>query len=426
MSIEKTIAFVTLGCKLNFAETSALARNFAEKGYLRVPASHRADVYVVNTCSVTAESDKKCRHTIRKLAQHNPEAQIIVTGCYANLKPDEIASLAPNVKVTSKAEATQSVELLLTKPALDLSAKISTPFFPAFSSGDRTRSFLKVQDGCDYHCAYCTVPLARGRSRNIAVNELVKTAELIAAQEIKEVVLTGVNIGDFGKTTGESFFDLLKVLVKVDGIERYRISSIEPNLLTDEMIDWIATSGKVLPHFHIPLQSGNNKILQQMRRRYTRELLAQRMEHIRSVMPRAFIGLDVIVGFPGETSEDFEDTYQFLAPLRPAFLHIFPYSQRPNTPAAVLPAQVPEPEKKQRAKRLDELCQTLHRQFYEQQVDIDEQALIESTRKNDLLFGYTRNYVKIEIPYDKNLIGKIVPVHTTGIAESGNMQCTVL
>ena len=422
-----TIAFVTLGCKLNFAETSSIARNFADDGYTRIAASQKADIYIVNTCSVTAESDKKCRQTIRKLASQNPEARIIVTGCYANLKPKEITSLSPNVEIYAKSAVFPAVSSSTTamsahRPPMPL----DKDFFSAFSSGDRTRSFLKVQDGCDYHCSYCTVPLARGHSRNISIADLQETVRIIAEQNIQEVVLTGVNIGDFGKTTGESFFELLKALVKIKGIERYRISSIEPNLLTDDMIDWIAGSAKVLPHFHIPLQSGNNKILKEMRRRYTRELLTGRVEHIKKVMPKAFVGLDVIVGFPGETDADFEDTYQFLESIQPAFLHVFPYSMRPNTPAVSFSGHLSPSEKKIRAKRLDGLCRQLHRQFYERMIGITEEVLVESTRKDGRMFGYTRNYIRVELPYDKSLAGKIVRVHTIGIAPSGNMFCKII
>ena len=422
-----TIAFVTLGCKLNFAETSSIARDFADSDYTRVAASQKADIYIVNTCSVTAESDKKCRQTIRKLASQNPEARIIVTGCYANLKPEEVASLSPNVEIYAKSTVFPAVSsstnaTSVYRPTVSLDKE----FFSAFSSGDRTRSFLKVQDGCDYHCSYCTVPLARGHSRNIPIADLLETARIIAEQNIQEVVLTGVNIGDFGKTTGESFFELLKALVKIKGIERYRISSIEPNLLTDDMIDWIAGSAKVLPHFHIPLQSGNNKILKEMRRRYTRELLAIRVEHIKKVMPKAFIGLDVIVGFPGETDADFEDTCLFLESIQPAFLHVFPYSMRPNTPAVSFSGHLSPSEKKIRAKRLDGLCRRLHQQFYERMIGITEEVLVESTHKGGHMFGYTRNYIKVELPYDKNLAGKIIRVHTIGIAPSGNMLCKVM
>jgi threonylcarbamoyladenosine tRNA methylthiotransferase MtaB len=410
----KKIAFITLGCKLNFSETSTIARQFPETEYQRVPTSHTADIYVINTCSVTNDAEKKCRQVIRRAAKQNPAARILVTGCYANLRHSELAKIP---EVTMVVEDKNHLNSEIFKPPTDNRPS----FFPAFSLGDRTRSFLKVQDGCDYHCAYCTVPLARGDSRNIAIGELVQTAKTIAEQGIKEVVITGVNIGDFGKSTDECFFDLLKALHEVDGIERYRISSIEPNLLTDEMIAWIAASDKILPHFHIPLQSGNNKILQLMRRRYTRELFAQRVEKIQTVMPHAFIGVDVIVGFPSETIEDFEVTCNFLERLSPAFLHIFPYSSRPGTPAAMFEGQVAETEKKHRVERLSALCHQLHTAFYERHIDYRDTVLFESTRKNGKMFGYTRNYLKVETPYQSELVGQIVPVRTIGLTESGTM-----
>jgi len=439
----KKIAFITLGCKLNFSETSTIARQFPNTEYQRVPASHLADVYVINTCTVTGEAEKKCRQIIRRVAKQNPKAEIIVTGCYANLRPAELADI-PGVSIVmedkgkiydefrvtpSQARGRLSYELDVEQQKSETNKQINKstnqhpiPFFPAFSSGDRTRSFLKVQDGCDYHCSYCTVPLARGNSRNIAIDTLVKTAESIAAQGIKEVVLTGVNIGDFGKSTGESFFELLKALHKVEGIERYRISSIEPNLLTDEMIIWIAASTKILPHFHIPLQSGNNKILGLMQRRYTRELFAQRLEKIQTLMPHAFMGVDVIVGFPSETIEDFELTYSFLESLSPAFLHIFPYSSRPETPAAAFDGHVAEEEKKRRVERLSTLCRKLHRSFYERHINYVDTVLFESTRKEGRMFGYTRNYLKVETPYQSDLVGQIVPVRTIGITDKGTMK----
>jgi threonylcarbamoyladenosine tRNA methylthiotransferase MtaB len=458
----KTIAFITFGCKLNFSETSTMARQFPDTEYQRVSASQIADIYVINTCAVTGEAEKKCRQAIRRAAKQNPNAQIIVTGCYANLQPDGFDLLrdahndAAMPKVTvieDKAEIT-NYELRITKPDMQYagtsiinnkSSIINHQFFSAFSSGDRTRSFLKVQDGCDYHCAYCTVPLARGNSRNIAIGELVKTAATIAKQDIKEIVITGVNIGDFGKSTGESFFELLKALHEVEGIERYRISSIEPNLLTDEMIDWIAASKKILPHFHIPLQSGNNRILGMMRRRYTRELFAQRVKKIKAAMPHAFIGVDIIVGFPGESIDDFEDTYVFLASLSPAYLHIFPYSLRAGTPAAAFNRQIPEVEKKRRVKRLSSLCRELHRQFYERHINYADTVLFESAIDysgglslqgsqsepkqpvpRNTMYGYTRNYLKVETPYQSALAGQIAPVLTTGLTERGTMTVELI
>ncbi len=426
----KKIAFITLGCKLNFSETSTIARQFPEPDYERVPASQAADVYIINTCAVTAEAEKKCRQIIRKTIRQNPAAQIIVTGCYANLRHSDIAQIpGVSIVVEDKSQIKQiengKLKIENEKNNNFQFSILNSPFFPAFSSGDRTRSFLKVQDGCDYHCAYCTVPLARGESRNQPIKELQKAAAAIAAQGIKEIVLTGVNIGDFGKSTDESFFELLQALHEVEGIERYRISSIEPNLLTGEMIRWIATSDKILPHFHIPLQSGSNKILGLMRRRYTRELFAQKLAAIKSMMPHAFIGVDVIVGFPGESPSDFEDTRLFLESLAPAFLHVFPYSVRPGTPAAAFDLQVPETEKNRRVNVLSALSRQLHRCFYEQHINYSDSVLFESTRKNGMMFGYTRNYLKVEMPYTARLVGQIAPVRITGMAESGNLRADI-
>ena len=413
------MAFYTLGCKLNFSETSTLARRFVEAGFERVPPAQEADIYVINTCSVTEQADKKCRQAIRQLMQRNPAALIVVTGCYAQLKPEEVAAIDGVDLVLGadrKGNLFEYVNNLRTKGkaqvfSCDVHAVDS--FFPAFSSGDRTRSFLKVQDGCDYRCAYCTVPLARGKSRNLPIAGIVKEAETIAALGIREVVLTGVNIGDFGKTTGETFFALLQALEKVNGIGRFRISSIEPNLLTDDMIEWIARSEKMTPHFHIPLQSGSNKVLQLMRRRYRREVFAGRVQKIRAIMPHAFIGVDVIAGFPGETADDFRDTYSFLEQLQPAFLHIFPYSERPGTPAAAMPGSVPKHERAARVQALQMLCTTLHRAFYEKNIGMETRVLWESACKNGMMQGFTDNYLKIETPYCRELIGHLLPVKVT-------------
>ena len=425
----RTVAFCTLGCKLNFSETSTLLRSFVEAGFEKVSATQKADIYVVNTCSVTEQADKKCRQTIRKLIQKNPDAIVVVTGCYAQLKPDAVAQIEGVDLVLgadAKGNLLEYVNRLSVKgnkgTIVSCDIQAINSFFPAFSSGDRTRSFLKVQDGCDYHCAYCTVPLARGKSRNIAIAEIVKEAEIIAATGMQEVVLTGVNIGDFGKTTGESFFDLLKELEKIQGIKRYRISSIEPNLLTNEMIAWIAKSEKMMPHFHIPLQSGSNKILGLMRRRYQREIFAERMKNIKLLMPHAFVGIDVIVGFPSETNDDFNETFEFLENLQPAYLHIFPYSERAGTPAATMPDSVPKPERAERVKRLEILCAKLQHDFYEKNIGSFSNVLWESTQKGGMMYGFTENYLKVEMPYNKESIGKITPIKIIGIAENGNAK----
>lgn len=417
----KTVSFHTLGCKLNYSESSALARQFAANGYIVVSQNKPADIYVINTCTVTEHSDKKSRNIIRKLHRKSPGAIIAVIGCYAQLKGEEIARIE-GVDVILGAQKKglllQEVQKIESernfgnaKMILDVEdiEKVSS-VYSAFSSGERTRSFLKVQDGCDYKCSYCTIPKARGKSRNLSIAELVEQAHQIASLGIKEIVLTGVNIGDFGRTTGESFLELLKQLNEVEGIERYRISSIEPNLLTREIVEWIASGTKFLPHFHIPLQSGCDEILRRMRRRYNTAMFAQKIELVREYMGNPFFGIDVITGFPGETEELFMETYNFLERVRPAFIHIFPYSRRKDTPAAEMPDQVDEQIKQERVHRLEALCDKLHKEYYESFKGATEEVLFESTQKNGKMFGYTRNYILVERPYDKELIGKISTV----------------
>lgn len=433
MAEKKKIAFVTLGCKLNYAETSTYERGFAEAGLEIVPWEEEADLYLVNTCTVTEHSDKKCRNIIRKLHRVSPGAGIIVTGCYAELKKAEIEKIEGVEFVFGAQQKKEVVPTVLqhisggssrakeqvhvdecsvrhTK-ACDTGAQ---SFLPAYSSGERTRSFLKVQDGCDYFCSYCTVPFARGRSRNSPIAELVAQAHEIAAGGIREIVLTGVNTGDFGKTTGEKFLDLLKALEDVEDIERYRISSIEPNLLTEEIVDWIASGTKFLPHFHIPLQSGSDTVLKAMGRRYDTDTFARKISYIRNAMehpgsPKVFFGIDVIVGFPGETDELFGETYRFLKEtVRPAFIHIFPYSRRSGTRAATMKGQVQESVKTLRVKALEELCAELHSGFVESNRGVREKVLFESSDKNGMMYGYTGNYIRVERPYDSTLAGKIV------------------
>lgn len=417
----KTVSFHTLGCKLNYSESSALARQFAANGYTVVSQNKPADIYVINTCTVTEHSDKKSRNIIRKLHRKSPGAIIAVIGCYAQLKGDEIAKIE-GVDVILGAQKKglllQEVQKIESernfgnaKMILDVEdiEKVSS-VYSAFSSGERTRSFLKVQDGCDYKCSYCTIPKARGKSRNLSIAELVEQAHQIASLGIKEIVLTGVNIGDFGRTTGESFLELLKQLNEVEGIERYRISSIEPNLLTREIVEWIASGTKFLPHFHIPLQSGCDEILRRMRRRYNTAMFAEKIELVREYMGNPFFGIDVITGFPGETEELFMETYNFLERVRPAFIHIFPYSRRKDTPAAEMPDQVDEQIKQERVHRLEALCDKLHKEYYESFKGATDEVLFESTQKNGKMFGYTRNYILVERPYDKELIGKISTV----------------
>ena len=411
------ISFITLGCKLNYAETSTYERELLREGFEAVPWSKGADVFLVNTCTVTEHSDKKSRNIIRKLHRQNPEALIFVTGCYAQLKKAEIEAIEGVTAVFGATEKSLIVPTILSKVrGEECCGKGLGTFFPAYSSGERTRSFLKVQDGCDYKCHYCTVPYARGESRNIPIAEIIPQAEAIAAEGIKEIVLTGVNTGDFGRSTGETFFELIQQLDKVKGIERYRISSIEPNLLTEEMIDWITSGTKFLPHYHIPLQSGCDTILREMGRRYDTAAFARKIQYIRERSevpggPKVFFGIDVIVGFPGETDELFMETYNFLKDVvKPAFIHIFPYSRRAGTPAAVRKDQVQDCVKTKRVQMLEALCEELYKEFVETNKGVSEHVLFESTDKKGMMEGYTGNYIRVSRPYDPEQIGKIVPV----------------
>lgn len=399
-----------------------------------VPPSEKADICLVNTCSVTEHSDKKCRNIIRKMHRICPDADIVVTGCSAQLRRGGIEKIE-GVKfvfgamekgsvvrtVTEYVRNGRQTEFRPVSPAVTGATPHredgnDSTVFPAYSSGERTRSFLKVQDGCDYKCAYCTVPYARGASRNIPIAEIISQANEIAATGIREIVLTGVNTGDFGKTTGESFLDLLKRLNEVDGIERYRISSIEPNLLTEEIVDWIASGTKFLPHFHIPLQSGSDTVLKAMGRRYDTSAFSRKISHIRERMekdgkPRVFFGIDVIAGFPGETEELFRETYGFLEhEIRPAFIHIFPYSKRPGTPAAAMKGQVQDRVKTERVARLEDLCRRLHAEFIASNRGTAGKVLFESSDKNGMMYGYTENYIRIERPYDPDMVGRIIDI----------------
>ena len=406
------IAFKTLGCKLNYAETSTYERGFKALGYEIVGWSAAADIYVLNSCAVTEMAEAKSRNLIRRAHRTAPEAAIVVTGCYAELRRDEVLAIEGVSRVFGAAEKSRLVE-----ETSGLSPReIAESTLPAYSSGERTRSFLKVQDGCDNFCAYCTVPFARGRSRNIPVCELVRQAREIAAKGIKEIVLTGVNTGDFGRTTGESFLNLLKALNEVEGIERYRISSIEPNLITEEIIDWIASGTKFQPHFHIPLQSGSDTLLKKVGRRYDTSLFASRTDYIRSRMegpgkPPVFFGIDVIVGLPGETEELFEETVSFLRDrIKPAFIHVFPYSRRPGTRAADWPGQLTAKVKAERVSVLESLSEELHARFVEACRGVREKVLWESADKDGLMYGYTGNYIRLSRPYDKALSGQITDV----------------
>jgi len=396
---KKKVAFHTLGCKLNFAESSTISRSFPGDRFERVPANSKADIYVINTCSVTDAADRKCRQAIKKFISLSPEALIAVVGCYAQLKPQEISAI-PGVDLVlgtnEKFDIAEYLNNFKKKSAPEIHScdlNSSNAFHQSFSLGDRTRSFLKVQDGCDYSCSYCTIPKARGISRNPEISSIVSEAEKIAESGIKEIVLTGVNIGDFGRSTGNSFHELLQKLIKVDGIERYRISSIEPNLLTDEIIEMAARKRKILPHFHIPLQSGSNKILGLMRRRYNRELFADRINVIRKKIPDAGIGADVIVGFPGETATDFEDTYKFLKDLTLTYLHVFTFSERPGTPAEKMPDKVIHEEKDARSKRLISMSDDKSLDFYRQNIGTETQVLFERSRSEGSITGFTSNYI---------------------------------
>ena len=423
----RRVNFHTLGCKLNFSESSTIARQFEQGGFVRVAPTEEADICIINSCSVTEHADKKCRNIIRKLHRRNPSAIIAVTGCYAQLKPYEIAEIE-GVDIVlgnnNKGETYKRVvELVERGRAQVYSCETDdiVNFFSAFSSGDRTRAFLKVQDGCDYCCAYCTIHNARGASRNIPIEEVVRQAKEIVAGGQKEIVITGVNTGDFGKTTGESFADLLRALDAVEGVERYRISSIEPNLITDEVIDICAQSSKFQHHFHIPIQCGSNKILALMRRRYTVEKFADRIEAIRRVMPDAFIGIDVITGFPGETDADFADSRNFLERISPAFLHIFPFSERPGTPAVDLPNKVQSSVSTARVKELERLSDRLHYDFCSRAVGTTADVLFESTERGGMMTGFTGNYIKVKVPYDRRFINKIVPTKLLSIEPSGDI-----
>ena len=425
----RNIAFVTLGCKLNYAETATYQRGFAAAGYEAVPWSKGADAFVINTCSVTGTSDSKSRAVIRKLHRISPEAPIFVTGCYAELRREEVQGIEGVSIVFGSKEKSRLVADSIAylegramtrsdyerKGLAEEYREISKDTLPAYSIGGRTRSFLKVQDGCNNFCAYCTVPYARGESRNIPICEIVKQAELIAASGAREIVLTGVNTGDFGRTTGESFLDLLKALNAVEGIERYRISSIEPNLITEEIVDWIASGTKFLPHFHIPLQTGSDVQLKRMGRKYDTAFFRGRIEYIRNRMerpgkPLVFFGIDTMVGLPGETEELFMETYRFIEKLRPAFIHVFPYSRRPGTRAAEWSDQVPESAKEERVHRLEELCSRLNAEFVEANRGISSKVLFESKEKDGRMSGYTENYIKITREYDPALVGQITEV----------------
>lgn len=431
----KTVSFHTLGCKLNFSETSTIARLMQEKGFVKVAMEQGADVCVINTCSVTENADKECKQIVRQALSKNPETFIAVVGCYAQLKPDEISNIDGVDVVLGASEKFKLLNYI------SLSGKHThthihnceisevNTFEGSFSAGDRTRSFLKVQDGCDYSCTFCTIPLARGKSRSDTLENALINAKKIAESGVKEIVLTGVNLGDFGygididletkKRKEYNFLDLVKALDEVEGIERIRISSIEPNLLKDEVIEFVAQSKHFAPHFHIPLQSGNNDILSLMKRRYKKELYQDRVSKIKELMPQCCIGVDVIVGFPGETLEHFNDTYRFLNELDVSYLHVFTYSERDNTEAIQLTGVVEMSERKRRNKMLRILSAKKLRQFYEQNLNKPYTVLFEHENKNGTMYGFTENYLKIVSPYNEALVNKLIVVTTNALTEDG-------
>ena len=421
----KKAVYFTLGCKLNFAETSTIGRLLKEMGVRTVRAGERADICVVNTCSVTEVADHKCRQAIHKLVRQHPGAFVVVTGCYAQLKPEQVSAI-DGVDLVLGAEQKGDIlryleERLLLLPAerkladaeheaYTVPTKDIHTFVPSCSCGDRTRYFLKVQDGCDYYCTYCTIPYARGRSRNGSIASLVRQAEQAASEGGREIVLTGVNIGDFGKTTRETFFDLVKALDQVEGIERYRISSIEPNLLTDEIIEFVSRSRSFMPHFHIPLQSGSDEVLKLMRRRYDTALFASKVKKIKEVMPDAFIGVDVIVGTRGETEEYFEEAYQFIAGLDVTQLHVFSYSERPGTQALKIDYVVSPEEKHQRSQRLLALSDEKTQAFYARHIGQTMSVLMEKSKAGTPMHGFTENYIRVEVEADNSLDNQVINV----------------
>lgn len=443
MATPRTVAFYTLGCKLNYSETSAIGRLFEDAGYLEVKFDAGADIYVINTCSVTDFADRKCRQIVRRALKFSPDAFVVVVGCYAQLKPREIADIPGVDLVLGAAEKFRILEFIddLSKaPGKGMvqagAVREAKDFIHAFSFGDRTRSFLKVQDGCDYKCSFCTIPLARGRSRSDTVGQVVDNAQRIADMGVREIVLTGVNIGDFGNGTAviegtkpkkeALFIDLIKALDEVEGVDRIRISSIEPNLCTDEIISFVAQSRRFLPHFHMPLQSGNNKQLRAMRRRYKRELYASRVETIKKLMPHACIGVDVIVGFPGETEEDFLETYRFINEMDISYLHVFTYSERPNTPANEMKEVINMGERKRRNKMLAILSEKKRRYFYEQHLGQARQVLFEKHKDKSLMSGFTDNYIKIEAPLQEELLNQLADVKLEAINEHGQVDVSLL
>lgn len=412
----KKAVYYTLGCKLNFSETSTIGKILKEAGVRTARKGEVADICIVNTCSVTEVADKKCRQAIHRLAKENPGAFIVVTGCYAQLKPGQVADIEGVDLVLGAEQKGDLIKYLgdMQKrehgEAVTTASKDIRKFSPSCERGDRTRYFLKVQDGCDYFCSYCTIPFARGRSRNGSIADIVKQAEEVAAEGGKEIVITGVNTGDFGKSTGENFFDLVKALDEVEGIERYRISSIEPNLLTDEIIEFVSKSKRFMPHFHIPLQSGCDEVLKLMRRRYDTALFAEKIQKIKSLMPDAFIGVDVIVGTRGETEEYFEKAYQFIKGLDVTQLHVFSYSERPGTQALKIDHVVSPDEKHERSQRLLAISDEKTKAFYRKHIGREMKVLMEHSKEGVPMHGFTNNYIRVEIKRDNELDNRIITV----------------
>lgn len=423
---DKKAVYYTLGCKLNFAETSSIGKTLKDAGIRTARKGEKADIIVVNTCSVTEVADKKCRQAIHRLVKSHPGAYVIVTGCYAQLKPDTVADIEGVDLVLGAEQKGDLMKYLVTLDksahgtAITTATKDIRTFSPSCSRGDRTRYFLKVQDGCDYFCSYCTIPFARGRSRNGKISDLVAQAKEVASEGGKEIVLTGVNIGDFGKTTGETFFDLVKALDEVEGIERYRISSIEPNLLTDEIIEFVSTSKRFMPHFHIPLQSGCDEVLKLMRRRYDTELFASKIKKIKQLMPDAFIGVDVIVGTRGETPEYFETAYNFINSLDVTQLHVFSYSERPGTQALKIDYVVSPEEKHLRSQRLLELSEKKLKDFYARHIGKEAVVLAEHSKPGMPMHGFTENYIRVELEKDKVLDNHLVKVRLGDFSADGS------
>lgn len=423
-----TAAYYTLGCKLNFSETSTIAQSLTDSGYAKVDFDTGADIYVINTCSVTESANKKCRNIVRKALNYNPEAFVVVIGCYAQLKPQEIADIKGVDLVlgaNEKFNVGDYLKDLHKQPETQILSneiKETKEFVPGFSTTDRTRSFLKVQDGCNYFCSFCTIPLARGRGRNASIKDTIAKANELAQTDVKEVVLTGVNIGDFGYGTDENFFGLIQQLDKIEDVERYRISSIEPNLLSNEIIEFVSKSQRFAPHFHIPLQSGSDVLLKSMRRRYQSSLYVSRVEKIKELMPDACIGVDVIVGFPGETDEEFMKTYNFLNELPVSYLHVFTYSERDNTTALRMEGVVPKDVRKARSNMLRILSEKKKRAFYEANVSLEEKVVFEGSEDNGLMHGFTTNYIKVKTAFNPLMINQSAKVKMTELDKDGTMK----